>query len=233
MKRWLAGDLGGVEPRGELALLHRAVRDACDEDQDILPMVQALADLDPVACAELLVGPRALAAPRVVRAALHVAGTLESVMPPAGLYRRLIDLDAASVQAIHQRALDRHPGARWAWRLRRGEHPPGAAALAMLAATDVQGAVERALGLGLDDAVVERAVGGCRQSLRALVEGTSIDLAARAAAGLLDADPSAPVVPWIAAWWGPEPGPLLRRAARFATTDVARARLGLDRLGDE
>ena len=55
-------------------------------------MVTALAALDPVACAELCAGHKAIANASMVRAAIEVLDALEGVIAPSGLFARLVEL---------------------------------------------------------------------------------------------------------------------------------------------
>lgn len=225
MRRWLDGDLGGVDPRAELALLREALVAALDGGEGILGLVEALAARDPVACAELLLGPRAVPHPRVADAALAVSDALAPVLPPSALARRLVDLVPASLPEVRGWALDRHADAAWAWRLDRSERPPGLVALDQLAAVDPVGAVARALELGLIGAVAARAAAGDRVALRALVEHDAPEPGQRAVAGWLDAGRSEPVVAWVAAWWGPDVEPWLAGVAPLLHTPEGRERL--------
>jgi hypothetical protein len=225
MRRWLDGDLDGVDPRTELPLLRDALVAAVEHDQGILALVEALAARDPVACAELLLGPRAIAHLRVADATLAVADAIAPVLPPSALARRLVDLVPASLPAVQRWALDRHADAAWAWRLDRSERPPGLAALDRLAAADPVGAVERAIALGLVGAVAARAAAGDRVALRALVEHDAPEPGQRAVAAWLDYGRTEPVVAWVAAWWGPDVEPWLAGVAAALRTPEGLQRL--------
>lgn len=219
---WLEGRLDGVAPRAELSLLRDAVVRALDEGEDVDRLIVALTRLDPVAGAELVAGARALPHAAVVRAALPVAVLLEDVLPPAGLYRRLADLAPATLPDLLTEAASRHLGAPWWWRLGAGapDH-----ALSLAAAADPDRAPHHALDHGYRDAVLARAARGDAPSLRALHDRASREVLLRALVQAFDAGIEAPVVPWFAAWHGPDVDPLFTAVARRLTTDAGRARL--------
>ncbi|MBW2256511.1 MAG: hypothetical protein JRI25_18210, partial [Deltaproteobacteria bacterium] len=126
MKPWLRGDLSGVDPRTEMRLLRDAVLAAAHRGEDLCPFWGALARLDPVACAELAAGPRAVPHRAAVEGALTVVEVLEEVVAPSGLYFRLADLAADAGPSILETAARRHPSADWVVRLSRKYDPvPG------------------------------------------------------------------------------------------------------------
>lgn len=224
-KAWLEGKLSGVEPRSELELLRQAAVEGLDRGEDLTPMVVALANLDPVACAELVAGPRAPAHPGLVRAALAAAAPLETVLPPAGLYRRLADLAPGILDEVIRAAGARHGEAPWIWRLSAGESPPGRTALALAAESDSDRAPYLALDNGCRRAVVERAGTGDPASLRALYALAPRESLLVALSAALAAPGSADLVAWVAGWHGPEVDPMFAAVARRLTSLAAKERL--------
>lgn len=226
MKSWIDGDLTGVDPRAEQELLLETLRGLAEDGGDPTPLVHALAELDPVACAELVCGPRAVAHPSLVRAALPVASELEGVLPPAGLYRRLVDLAPSMRGEVVAAATARHGGVPWVWRLARSEVPPGGSVLRALVTTaGPREASELALAAGCRRAVVSLAAEGELDVLRLLFGHTPRDLFLAALAGYLDGGHDGPVVAWVAAWHGPDVDPMFAAVAERLRTDVGRARL--------
>ncbi|TVQ93821.1 MAG: hypothetical protein EA397_03455 [Deltaproteobacteria bacterium] len=225
MQRWLTGDLSGVDPRSELGLLRDVLGRACREGQPVAPLVHALAVLDPVACADLVAGPRALSEPSVIRAALGVAEHLEPILPASSLYRRFLTLAPSERALVQRAALLRHPEAVWAWTLRPGERPQGASALELALSDEGETAYGKAVALGLFEAVAHRAGAGEQGALRALADGGEPSVLGAALAGWLDAGHPGPVVAWIAAWWGPQIEPILLEAARLIQSDSSLQRL--------
>lgn len=227
MRRWLEGDLAGLDPRSEGEVLRQLVVQACEEEQPLHLLWEALAHADLLALAELATGARAVAHPLAVEASLAWTQQLEQVITPSGLYSRLIDLAPGLGPAILQHAASRHPGARWMARLSRRFDPvPGRLHLLAVSPADLQQAVTACADEGLVAGLV--AVSGELGTLRpalALLSRGRVEAAQEAAAAALDADPELPVVPWLAAVWGPQPGPLLAGVARHLSSPEARARL--------
>lgn len=224
-ERWLSGDLAGVEPRSELELLRQTVQQAVAEGTDVATLVRALVQLDPVAGAELIAGPRAIPHAAVVRAALHVAAPLEGVLPPMGLYRRLADLAPEALPDILHVATARHGDAAWIWRLSATEAIPGTTPLRIVALSASDVAPHRALDHGYVKAVQHRAATGDVASLRALHDRATRSQLLAAIAAVLEAGVDAPVVAWIAAWHGPDVDPLFARVARQLRSESARRTL--------
>jgi hypothetical protein len=210
---WLDGDLSGVDPRAELSLLRDAVHAAVLRGEPVDRLVAALAAVDPVACAELVAGARAVAHPGAVRAALGVAPILERVVAPAGLYHRLADLAPDAAADVLATAVARHGEAGWLAALcRRVEPVPGTAWLdATRGGPAFSAAVRRCAEAGLVDGLVAAAaVGDELEIVAALTRVGDLSGALDAGAAALRARPDAPVVEVIAAVRGPELGAVLR-----------------------
>jgi hypothetical protein len=229
VRAWLVGDFSAVEPRAGLEAIKVCIEEAIERGEPIDPMVHGLAHRDPWACAELLVGPRAIAVPEGVRAALGVAEILEDVMQPSGLYRRFTELAPARGPEILGVAAHRHPEALWQLRLAQGLEPvAGTAALAATRGGPRFAPTCAALAsAGLERALVGAAAQGELEPMLALYRAGKRAGAVRAGAALLDAHPAAPLVPWLAAVHGPALGPLLREIAAALRTDAARSALRL------
>jgi len=169
MRAWLQGDLSGVDARAELGLVREVAERAIAEGEDLAPLLTALAELDPVACAELVAGPRALVALQILPLVLELAAVLAPVLPPQALAQRLLSLYPDHRDPVLMWALHANPGSAWPWRLDRSERPLGMAALRLRSDLDPEVAVVEALARGLTDAVVARAASGHLPAHRAPV----------------------------------------------------------------
>lgn len=219
MRAWLDGDLTGVEPRRDLERLLEAVR--AGVERDLTPFFEALARLDPVACVEIAAGPRAIAHPGAVGGALVAIDVLEKALRPMNLYPRLAELAPSLGPDLVELAARRHPDQDWVARLsRRFEVVPGRTLLA------VAGAVDLCARAGFERALAEYAEQtGSVQPAVALLRAGRLDAGLRVAAACLDRTPDAPVVPWLAAVYGPRVDRLLAALGERVTTPAARERL--------
>ncbi|NOY25556.1 MAG: hypothetical protein GXP62_06755 [Oligoflexia bacterium] len=181
-------------------------------------LMQRLASQDPVALAELVVGPRAPASPLLVTAALDVLPALESAIAPKALYQRLVALAVETQHDVLRAAATRNPLARWLVRLSvtvEGDlagltHALVTAKLPVFArvcqlyaeAGHTPGLVQAAGRLGRCEIAGQLAAAGCREA------------AALAVVRTLEHSPEAPVVAWAVAGWGPESDDLLTACVR-------------------
>lgn len=225
-------DLQAIDPRAEPGWLRNGLRQRHTAGLDCQPILQSLADADPVALAELLVGPRADAA--LVPLALQIAPVLEDALSAPALYRRLADLSAEDPETttrIVQHLVSRHPTRRWVVPLCR-RVPLG------------QGCVQHLLALEEDPVfpdlclayakrgertgLVEVAVATLRpEPLAALAATEQRDALVDAASAILRVNPDAPVAAWLAAAWSPTPDRLLRDVAARLGGGTAAALLAL------
>ncbi len=229
MNVWLSGDLGELDPRAHLDRLRECVAVAVDGGESLDAFFLAVASRDPVSCAELAVGPRASGAAVSVRAALGVAEALEEVVQPSGLYRRLVELAPELGGEVLAVAAARHPAAVWQLRLAQGLEPvAGAAALAATLGSPRFAPTCAALAsAGLERALIALAAKGEIECVLALYRAKRREGCVKAAAALLDAHPSAPLVAWLAAVHGPELGELVRAVYAGLQTPGGRAALRL------
>lgn len=201
------GDLEGLDLRRDLELVLAAAR----EVEDPGPLLAALARTDPIALAEVVCGPRSPGGPRLVRAALAHVDVLEQRLSALGAWGRLVELGGAEFLADAARA---HPTSRWIIKLSRkiegklagathltvcANHPVYASLCAMH--------VEAGAREGL---VAAAGYTSRREPVLALLP-VDRQAALRAAAAVLNADPDADLIPWLAAAWSPEPDDLFVR----------------------
>lgn len=201
------GDLDGIDLRRDLDLVLAAAR----EVEDPAPLLAALAKADPIALAEVVCGPRSPGGAKLVRAALQHIAVLEQGLSALGAWGRLVELGGPEFLADAARA---HPTSRWILKLSRKVEGK------LAGATHLTVAASHPVYASLCAMHVEA---GAREGLVVAAERTSrpepvlallpVDrqAAIRAAAAILNADPDAHLIPWLAAAWSPEPDDLFVR----------------------
>ncbi len=227
MKPWLDGQLAGVDLRAELDRLRGVALAAAHRGADLRAFFAAVGARDPTVCADLATGPRAISHPRAVEGALAAASALESVLEPAALYGRLLDLAPDLAPTILRFAFGRHPTAAWAVRLSRQHDPvPGQWLLTAAAgARRLDEAADLLAQHGVVEGLLAWAETGDITPIRALWAADRRRVALAAAAACLDARPTAPVVPALAAWTGPELAGVLRALLPLVRTGPALERV--------
>ncbi len=207
MDAWLRGELGDIEPREALPQLRAVVLEATARGVDLRGLFTAVALRDAVACAELAVGPRAIAHPVAVSGALAAAESLEAVVAPSGLYARMAALAPSLVDVISVRVAQRHPRAAWVIsHFRRIGPAAGVRHLEIAKASGCLAEVMAAYGRrGPVESIVAftRASGGV-DGMGALWRAGRLEEAVVVAAAALEQDPRAPVVAAAAALSGPD-----------------------------
>jgi hypothetical protein len=176
--------------------------------ESIVEDLALIAEHEPIALGELVVGPKAIPGPAMVLAALSQIETLESSIAPKALYQRLLGLSPDSGLDVLQVAVSRHPEAAWLVSLSiqiEGDE----AGLRQLRAV-----VDRPSFIGLCEAYASASSGGGLVRAAGLLKRLEPVLAlareepaapvARAGAALLCADPEQPLLAWIAAIRGPD-----------------------------
>lgn len=212
--RLLSGDLAGVDLRGQTDLLIEAVREA--GERPLGPLLDALAEADPLALAEVVCGTRSPGGSALVLAALPHAERIEGALSPRGAWPRLLDLGGAeSALPVLTTAARRHPGASWLVALSRKVEGPKAG-LAHLTACAHHPAFAQACRNHADAGHVEglvlaSATTGRTEPAAALLGVGKFDAMLRAAGAALDTAPEGPLVAQLAAVWGPEPDELFVR----------------------
>lgn len=206
MKPWLRGDLTGVDVRGALDRLRDVVLAAAHRGDDLTLLWAALGAADPVACAELAAGPKAVPHPASVRGCLAAIDPLESVLAPSGLYSRLADLAPEMGPELLASAVKRHPLAGWLIRLaRQFEDVPGTLILDGAQGPDCEKAVDLIVEHGLEEALRD----WTKRSASPLpavawLRRSDASRAAEYAALAVEADCNSPVLAWLAAVVGPD-----------------------------
>lgn len=208
-------ELLALDTRRDLFQIRRAMSDMLRAGQPVDALYHALAEHDLVALTDLVVGPQALRGRGAVSAALSVLPRLESAVSPAGLYRRLLDVDPASAGLVLEAACARHPTGPWlialSARVEGAEagltHLRASAELPSLPQT-CQAHCRAGHVRGL---VLFAGASGRLEPVLTLLTSGPIEAAAEAAVRAIEAAPGAPVVETLAAVWGPDLDPLLCR----------------------
>lgn len=226
------GDLTGVDLRRDLSLVLAAAKDAADPTA----LVDALAEADPIALAEVVCGPRSPGGPALVRAALRHVPALEKALTPAGAWGRLVELAGAERGALLAEAARAWPVARWVVKLSRKVEGAAAGTTALVALAGRPELAEAArlhVEAGHREGVVAAAVRtGRPEPILALLD-VDPTVAVRAIGAAYTADPDLDLLRHVAAAWGPDPDELFVRVvphlrSRRAAEAFAAETRGLD-----
>ena len=208
-------ELLALDTRRDLFQIRRDLGEMLRRDEPVEGLYLALAEHDLVALTDLVVGPQALRGAGAVKAALAVLPRLETAVSPAGLYRRLLDVDPGSGAEVLEVACRRHPTASWLVALSARVEGAAAGATHLRASADlpslswacqVHARAGHVRGL-----VAFAAASGRLEPVLTLLTSGPIEAAAEAAVRAIEAAPDAPVVETLAAVWGPDLDPLLCR----------------------
>lgn len=180
--------------------------------EDLSVLLGALAQHHPLALADLVVGARAVGGAAMARAVRPSLDTLEGVLSPAALYRRLLQLSEEARLEVLLEGARRHPTAAWLVPLSLSVEPEqaGMTHLLQVPAESLAAMCAHYAEAGCVAGLSE--VGARRRSLlpaRALLDQGDLLGAARAALALLAAAPEVPVIEALAAAWGPDLAPWL------------------------
>lgn len=203
---WLDGDLSGLFLPRDLEVLRDTASAALSRGEDLAPLYGALADQEPLALADLVLGPKALGA---LDAALSVIDTVEASSNPAAVFRRLGDLAPDRRGELLALACARHPAAGWLATIADWDETPG---LTHLRAAEGHPAFANVCAAyaaaGHTAALVEVAH---PEALAALASKGHDEAFLEGAARALEADPACPIVPFACAARGPAARSLIRR----------------------
>lgn len=227
---WIEGDLSGLLLPRDLAVLRDEARSALDAGRDLSELYAALATSEPLALADLVLGPKALAGPAAVDSALCVIEAVEAGATPAAVYRRLLDLAPERADALLDAATRRHPAAGWLVALsEKIDQPVGLRHLrASLDHPAFASICTAYAARGHVDALVELGDTARPELLAALAVKGHDEAFVRAAARALEADPTCPIVPFVCAARGPSARALIRRLLPRLRSRLAAERLQLD-----
>ena len=228
-------ELEALDPRREADRMRGGLLDRELAGLDSAPLIDALAAADPVALAEVLVGPRADG--RLTPLALSVAPSLEGALSAPALYRRLVDLAARSPDPagfggqVLEHIVAHHVGALWVVALSQrveGRHAGLRHLLALESHEDFGRACLTYARVGAREGLVEVAVATARpEPLGALATVDARDALIDAAVAVARAHPQVPLVAWLAACWSPRPRALVADVAAHLDEATAAGLLAL------
>lgn len=210
-------ELLALDPRRDLLQIRRDLAAMLSRGDDVGPLYAALASCDLVALTDLVVGPQALRGPGAGLASLGVLAALETSVSPAGLYRRLVDLDPGAGPEVLRAAAERHPSAGWVVTLSEKVEGVSAGLIHLRTAAELPSSALRPLCLaharaGHTRGLIAFAGETARlEPVLVLLQAGPVEAAAEAAVRALEADPGTPVIETLAAVWGPDLDLLLCR----------------------
>jgi len=217
-----------LDPRRDMSLIRERLAVALSREEDVEGILSDLAHRDPLALADLVMGPRAEVNATLVMAALGELDALEGAVSPNGLYRRLLDLAGTSAPRVLEMAAKRHPAASWLVGFSRRVEGAEAGRTHLLAAAGhpsfqavcwAHADAGHAAGL-----IIAAGETGLADPVGALAAVGNVDGAAEATVRVLERTPDSPVVATLAAAWGPDVAPILRAAVgHLRTKDAANA----------
>jgi len=217
-----------LDPRRDISLIRERLDLCLHRGEDVTEILEDLAQRDPLALADLVVGPRSQPSAGLISAALGVVETLEGAVSPNGLYRRLMDLAGSAAPDVLEIAAQRHPAASFVVQLSRQVEGAEAGRTHLRAAAGhpsftaaCWAHADAGHWAGLIAAAGET---GLPEPAGALAAMGQIDRAAEATVRTLERTPDSPVVATLAAAWGPDITPILRAAVgHLRTRDAAHA----------
>ena len=217
-----------LDPRRDMGLIRDRIAHLLDNGDDPAPTMADLASRNPIALADLVVGPKAIRHDRWASAALVQAEALEKALAPSALYRRLIEVVPDSAGQVLETAVRRHPGAQWVVALSRRVEGQQAGAVHLAATAGhpsfAQNCWSHASAGHLPGLVDAARTTGRPEPAAALAAHGHLDAAGHAVVATLHTDSDSPVVAVVAAAWGPDPEPVLRCAIpHLRSTEVASA----------
>ena len=220
--------MSGLEPllslpiREALPKIREHLRTAIDDGQSIESDLALLAEREPIALGELVVGPKATPHTALVLAALSQIEVLEASIMPKALYQRLLSLGPDAGYEILEVAIRRHGEAAWLVPLSVQVEGEDAGLRQLRAVAD------KPAFIGLCEAYVQaekyqaliRLAGNLRRLEPVLALARTVDKnpSAQGAAALICADPEQHVVAWLGAIRGPDLDDLILAMIPHLTT---------------
>lgn len=220
--------IANLDPRRDIGLIRERIELQLAQGTDPIETVSDLAARNPIALADLVVGPKAIGDVRWLRAALRHISDLENALAPNGLYRRLIGLSPELSVEVLQLAVQRHPTASWVVELSRKIEGQSAGITHLMASAAhpsfAQNCWAHAAAGHLPGLIEIAKRTGRAEPAAALTSSGHLDAAAIAMVAALEKMPNAPVVAMIAAAWGPCPESILHRTLpHLRSKKVARS----------
>ena len=207
--------ISDLDPRRDLGLIRERIDRQILAGEDPAETVRDLANRNPIALADLVIGPRAPRDPSWIRATLGSVAVLEEALSPYGLYRKLVSICPELQTEVLQIAARRHPAAGWLVELSRTIEGQQAGVIHLSACTGhpsfTQNCWAHAAAGHLPGLIAIASETGQPQTVAALVAHGHLEAAALATVRIIERAPDTPVVAMIAAVWGPDPVPILRK----------------------
>jgi len=207
--------IADLDPRRDLVLIRERIDLQLRVGDDPTETVRDLASRNPIALADLVIGPRAPRDPRWIRAALESVAVLEEALSPYGLYRKLVALCPELQTEILKIAARRHPAAGWLVELSRAIEGQQAGFIHLSACSGhpsfTQNCWAHAAAGHLPGLIAVATQTGLPQTAAALVAHGHLDAAGVAMVRIIERAPDTPVVAMVAAVWGPDPVPVLKK----------------------
>lgn len=204
-----------LDPKRDMAIIRSRVIHAFETQEDIVPLLEVLAERHPVALADLVVGAKAPEHKDWVRAALHVAEELEQALAPNGLYGRLASLHPDTAHEVLATAARRHPAGSWLVSMSRKVEGQQAGKTHLLACTGhpafVQNCWAHAQAGHLPGLVEVAAETGRPEPAAALAAHGHLEATGLAIVETIAHTPNSPVVAMVAAAWGPDMTAVLQK----------------------
>ncbi len=227
---WTSGDLSGLLLPRDLEVLRDDARNDLADGVDLGPLYAALAESEPLALGDLVLGPKALSGRQAVLAAMTVIEAVEKGATPAAVYRRLSDLAPDLSVELLELAAGRHPAAGWMLALsEQVETPVGRRHLTSALDHPAFASVCTAYAArGHVDALVDLAESARPEIIAALAANGHDEAFVQAAARALEADPSCPIVPYVCAARGAGVRVLIRALLPRLRSRAAAERLQRD-----
>jgi hypothetical protein len=207
--------IADLDPRRDLGLIRERIEQQLQRGHDPSETVRDLASRNPIALADMVIGPRAPRDPRWIQAALASVDVLEEALPPNGLYRKLVALCPQLQSDILKIAARRHPAAGWLIELSRNIEGQQAGLIHLTASAGhpsfTQNCWAHAAAGHLPGLISLATQTGLPEPAAAIAAHGHIEAAAIAMVRTIECAPDAPVVALVAAAWGPDVVPVLRK----------------------
>ena len=191
-----------------LPLLREHLRACIESGESPADDLRVIAEREPLALGELVVGPKAIPGPAMVLGALAQIEVLEDSIAPKALYQRLLSLGGEAGKEVLELAVRRHASAGWLVGLSiavEGDEAGLCQLRAVSDSPDFIGICEAYAQAGATGGLEHMAGSLARlEPVMALARVGDLAPLARAAASLLCADPEQPVLAWISAIRGPD-----------------------------
>ena len=204
-----------LDPKRDMTLIRQRVEHLLNGGHDPGSTMADLASRNPVALADLVIGPKAISQIPWTRSALDHLDTLESTLAPTGLYRRLVSVCPNIGTEILYAGARRHPGASWLIELSRTVEGTDAGFIHLTSTSGhpsfTQNCWTHAAAGHLPGLLHAASETGRPEPAAALSVHGHLDAAALSILAALEKTPDTPVIAMVAAAWGPDIERILRK----------------------